>query len=85
MVKDHPEQATDDDRALAAITSHEDRWRAFGTLIDAAGGLEAAVRASYEIVAERKRQQDTAVVAHHSSSTKLRVHSEAIADDQQAI
>jgi hypothetical protein len=47
MVKDHPEQATDEERALAAATSREDRWRAFGILIDAAGGLEAAVRASY--------------------------------------
>jgi hypothetical protein len=49
-VKDHPEEATDEDRALAAVTSHQDWSRAFGILIDAAGGLEAAVRASYEIV-----------------------------------
>ena len=47
MVRDHLEQATDEERALAAVTSHEERWRAFGILIDAAGGLEAAVRASY--------------------------------------
>jgi hypothetical protein len=53
MVQFTPEQATDEDRALVAATSHEDRWRAFGILIDAGGGLEAAVRASYELKTER--------------------------------
>jgi hypothetical protein len=57
MVRDHPEQATDEDRALAAATSHEEWSDAFGALIDAAGGLAAAVRASYEIEAERKAKQ----------------------------
>ena len=49
MVRDHPEQATDEDRALAAVTSHQDWARAFGILIDAAGGLEAVVRESFEV------------------------------------
>jgi hypothetical protein len=48
MVRHHPEQATDEDRALAAVTSHDDWMRVFGTLIDAAGGLEVVVRASYD-------------------------------------
>jgi hypothetical protein len=52
------EKATDEDCALAAVTSHDDWSRAFGILIDAAGGLEAAVRASYEIEAERRREQE---------------------------
>ena len=52
VVRNHPEQATDEDRALAAVTSREDWQRAFGILIDAEGGLEAAVLASYEIEAE---------------------------------
>jgi hypothetical protein len=47
MVRHHLEEATDEDRALAAVTSHDDWMRAFWTLVDAAGGLEAAVRASY--------------------------------------
>jgi hypothetical protein len=54
MSNHHPEQATDEDRALAAVTSHEEWSCAFGIMIDVAGGLEAAVRASYEIEAERK-------------------------------
>ena len=54
MVRHHPEKATDEDRALAAVTSREDWQRAFVVLIDAAGGLEAVVRASYEIEAEHK-------------------------------
>ena len=45
-VRDDPQQATDEDRALLA---HEDWQRAFVALIEAAGGLEAVVRASYEI------------------------------------
>ena len=49
-----PRTCVAEDRALAAVTSHEDWQRAFVTLIDAAGGLEAAVQASYEIEAERK-------------------------------
>ena len=48
MVRDHPEQATDEDRALAAVTSNEDWQRAFSILIDAAGGLAALVQKSYE-------------------------------------
>jgi hypothetical protein len=54
MVRDHPEQATDEDRALVAATSHEEWSRAFGALIDAAGGLAAAVRGSYGIEAAEK-------------------------------
>jgi hypothetical protein len=54
-VRRHPEEATDEERALAAVTSREDWQRAFWTLIDAEGGLEAAVIASYEIEAEKKR------------------------------
>jgi hypothetical protein len=38
VVRNHPEQATDEQRALAAATSHDDWQRAFATLIDAAGG-----------------------------------------------
>lgn len=49
VVRDHPEQATDKDRALAAATSDEEWAHAFGIMIDAAGGLEAVVRASYEL------------------------------------
>jgi hypothetical protein len=49
MVRDHPEQAADEDRALAAATSNEDWQRAFSTLIDAAGGLAAVVQGSYEL------------------------------------
>jgi hypothetical protein len=52
MVRDHPEQATGQDRALA-----EDWQTAFGVLIDAAGGLGAVVQMSYEIEAERKAKQ----------------------------
>jgi hypothetical protein len=52
MVRDHPEQATDEDRALA-----EDWQTAFGVLIDALGGLAAAVRGSYEIEAAEKPKQ----------------------------
>ena len=52
-VQYEPEQASDEDRALVAAASHEDRWRAFGILIDAEGGLAAVVRASYEIKTER--------------------------------
>jgi hypothetical protein len=37
MVSNHPEKATDDDRALAGITSHEDWSPAFGILIDHSG------------------------------------------------
>jgi hypothetical protein len=57
MVRDHPEQATEEDRALAAVTSHEEWSDAFGALIDAAGGLAAAVRASYELEAAEKSKQ----------------------------
>jgi hypothetical protein len=62
MVRDHPEQATDEDRALAAATSHQEWCDAFGALIDAAGGLAAAVRASYEIEAADARQIEGQVV-----------------------
>ncbi len=48
LVRDHPEQATEEDRVLAKNWQH-----AFAILIDAVGELEAAVRASYEIAAER--------------------------------
>ena len=41
-VRDDPQQATDEDRALLA---REDWQRAFVALIEAAGGLEAVVRA----------------------------------------
>jgi hypothetical protein len=54
MVRHHPEQATDEDRALAAATSHEEWSRAF----DAAGGLAAAVRGSYELEAAEKAKQN---------------------------
>jgi thiamine biosynthesis protein ThiC len=57
MVRHHPEEATDGDRALAAATSNEDWQRAFSTLIDAAGGLGAVVQASYEIEAAEKAKQ----------------------------
>ena len=43
---DHPELATEGDRALASATSNEDWQRAFATLIEASGGLEAVVLAS---------------------------------------
>jgi hypothetical protein len=56
MVRDHPEQATDEDRALAAVTSNHDWQHALLILIDAAGGLEATVRASIELLA---RPRDT--------------------------
>ena len=42
VVRNHPEQATDEQRALAAATSHDDWQRAFATLIDAAGGWNTA-------------------------------------------
>jgi hypothetical protein len=48
VVRDHPEQATDEDRALAAVTSNEEWQRALVTVIAAEGGLEAVVRRSYE-------------------------------------
>jgi hypothetical protein len=54
MVRDHPEQASDQDRALVAATSHEEWSDAFGALIDAVGGLAAAVRGSYELEAAEK-------------------------------
>jgi hypothetical protein len=56
MVRHYPEQATDADRALAAATSYEEWSEALGTLIDAAGGLAAVVRASYELEAAEKAQ-----------------------------
>jgi hypothetical protein len=56
IVRDHPAQASDADRALAEATSHEEWSWALGIIIDAAGGLEAVVRASY--AAERKPQQE---------------------------
>jgi hypothetical protein len=62
VVRHHPEQATDEDRALAAATSHQEWSDAFGALIDAAGGLAAAVRASYEIEAAEKAKQIDQVV-----------------------
>lgn len=49
IVRDHPEQIIDEDRALAAATSHEEWSYALGIVIGAAGGLAAVVRASYEI------------------------------------
>jgi hypothetical protein len=57
IVRHHPEQPTDEDRALAAATSHEEWSRAFGIMIDAAGGLAAAVRGSYELEAAEKAKQ----------------------------
>jgi hypothetical protein len=39
MVTDHPEKATDEDRALAAATSLDDWSRAFSFSIDALGGI----------------------------------------------
>jgi hypothetical protein len=62
VVRRHPEQATDEDRALAAATSHQEWSDAFGALIDAAGGLASAVRASYEIEAAEKAKQIDQVV-----------------------
>jgi hypothetical protein len=44
MVKYHPDQATDEDRALAAVTSNEEWQLAFATVFDAEGGLAAVVR-----------------------------------------
>ena len=52
-VQYEPEQASDEDRALTAATSHEEWSHAFGIIIDAEGGLAAVVRASYEIKTER--------------------------------
>jgi hypothetical protein len=49
VVEDNPEQATDEDRALAAVTSNEEWQRAFAILIDAAGGLAAVVEASLKL------------------------------------
>ena len=49
LVRDHPEQATEAERALAAETSHEDWQRAFLILVEAAGGLEAVVRESMNL------------------------------------
>ena len=46
VVRDDPERASDEDRALAAITSHEEWQRAFVIVLDAGGGLAAAVEAS---------------------------------------
>jgi hypothetical protein len=57
MVRHHPEEATDEDRALAAATTHEEWSDAFGVLIDAQGGLAAAVRGSYELEAAEKAKQ----------------------------
>jgi hypothetical protein len=47
IVRDHSELATDEERALAAATSHEDWQGAFLTLIEAAGGLAAVVEKSF--------------------------------------
>jgi len=44
-----PEEATEEDRALAAATSREDWQRALSILIDAAGALAAVVQGSYEL------------------------------------
>jgi hypothetical protein len=68
MVRDHPEQATDADRALVAATSHEEWNAAFGALIDAAGGLAAAVRASYELEAAEKAKQIEGQVVKRASA-----------------
>jgi hypothetical protein len=43
VVRHHPAQATDQDRALAAVTSNEEWQRAFATVLDAEGGFGAVV------------------------------------------
>jgi hypothetical protein len=43
VVRYNPEQATDEDRALAAVTSNEEWQRAFVIVLDAAGGLSAVL------------------------------------------
>lgn len=49
VVRDDPERASDEDRALAAATSTAEWQRAFATVIAAEGGLAAVVEASMKL------------------------------------
>lgn len=49
VVRDDPERASDEDRALAAATSNAEWQQAFATVIAAEGGLAAMVEASMKL------------------------------------